>query len=376
MSKHVVAALAWIVGSGGAGIAVAEPEERGPMAIAEMSLPGAPVPTRVYHPDGPASPAPLVIVVHGFGRNGSYHAELGRTLASRGFVAAVPDMPCLLACDFSTNADHAVAVLDLVAALGEESTSPLFGRVDGELRGAVGHSWGSSVFVAASRDPRIRAVVGFDPVDQDGKVLDVLPALDAATLHLFAEGGGCGSGPWEAYNLEAAPPPRMGLSIAGAYHCDAEDPSDAICTSVCGTPAYDNARARLFRRYAVAWLACALHQDGSMQGWMDGPGSAADMAAGRIKGVTSMGLGNMPCATGGPGDPDAGAPGGDADGGPGGSDGGNGGGGGDDDDDGAGGEAAAGCGCRGGTGPGDRAAALALPLVLVLALLRRRAPTR
>src|SRR5688500_7802234 len=82
--------------------AVAAPDERGPHPVGEHDLNG----TLVYYPDDAPTPGPVVAVVHGAGRSGHYHEEMGKTLASRGMVAVVPDLPCLTDCDFDANADR------------------------------------------------------------------------------------------------------------------------------------------------------------------------------------------------------------------------------------------------------------------------------
>src|SRR5262245_21370885 len=74
------------------------PEDRGTLAFSEwdagmVNHAGANIRTRVFWPNDPG-PFPLVGVIHGANANGSYHLELARTLASRGFVVVLPDMPC------------------------------------------------------------------------------------------------------------------------------------------------------------------------------------------------------------------------------------------------------------------------------------------
>src|SRR5678815_2840750 len=94
------------------------PEEHGTHANADfdagsVDAAGTMIPLHVYYPTDLVQPAPLVAVLHGFFRNGSYMAELGTTLATRGFVAIVPDMPCNLAgCDHDANAMQVSALLD------------------------------------------------------------------------------------------------------------------------------------------------------------------------------------------------------------------------------------------------------------------------
>src|SRR5262252_7048863 len=98
------------------GVPRAQPETMGPLPVTTwdagtLMLAGASLPTKVYYSTTPTSAAPLVVVMHGFQLSGAYYAVLGETLASRGFIAVIPSMPCnIVTCDHLANARQLLAL--------------------------------------------------------------------------------------------------------------------------------------------------------------------------------------------------------------------------------------------------------------------------
>ena len=273
--------------------------DAGAVDAASLSLP-----TTVYRPGGAAVAAPVVVVMHGLVRNGSYHEVLGRTFASRGVIALVPDWPCsLLGCDQSAAADAAIALLDWAEAQGGAIGSELEGRVDGERRALVGHSAGGlAVFLAAARDPRMDSVVGFDPVDQGSQAQGSVSLLPIPSLHLAAANPGLCSSSWGATVYPLAPAPKRLVTVAGSGHCDPEDPTDFLCAAGCVSTG-SASTTPLFRRLAVAWTTCLLGVDPSMQSWVTGSDFDGDVASGDLVDVESSGIGGIACGET-PGDDD------------------------------------------------------------------------
>lgn len=333
-------AVMWI--ALGAGPVAAQPETRGTFAIEEwdagrVMVAGTSIRTRVLFPATAPGPFPLVAVVHGYARDGSYHLEMARTLASRGMVAIVPDMPCGLAgCNHDANARQLSALLDWAVAQSGDAASMIAGKVDGERRGLIGHSFGAlNSFLAAASDPTIDSVVLLDPNDDFGVGLDATPMIDAPVLQLIAEVEGSCNSAWRENEVHPMlPPPKLLLTVVRSGHCDPEDPTDSACAFACR--AGDEATTPLFRRYAVAWTACILSADASMTEWVGGGRMMDDESAGRIAGVMRDGLDALPCRgappmrdagpiarvdagprpDGSPPDPDAGPPSGRIDAGP------------------------------------------------------------
>ncbi|MCC6213795.1 MAG: dienelactone hydrolase family protein [Polyangiaceae bacterium] len=281
------------------------PEDRGPLAFGVwdaggVQVDGVSLHTVVYHPQN-GGPYPLVGVIHGANSNNTYHVELASTLASRGFVAVVPDMPCtVISCDHDANQRQISALLEWATAQGQGTGSPLAGRVDGSRRGLIGHSWGGlSSHITAARDSSIDSLVLFDPNDDGVQGLSVTPTIAAPTLQLLAEVPGLCNSAWQEANVRPQlVPPNLQVTVNGSGHCDPGE-QDLVCSFACG--AGDRATVPLFRRWAVAWTACVLAADPAMTTWVGGAELDAAIAAGTLEGVQSKGLDQLPCAVGSPG---------------------------------------------------------------------------
>jgi dienelactone hydrolase len=298
LSPIAVAGLLFVVVA--ARPAQAQPEARGPEPVTDYDAgrvrsAGADIPMRVYLPASPGGPAPVVLVVHGFLRNGTYMAELARTLASRGMVALVPDMPCGLGgCDHAANAAQLAGLLEWAVLEGGRRSSTLAGRVDGARRGAVGHSWGAlSSLLASARPGALEVVVLLDPNDDRGEGAQAATRVAAPLLLLTAEVLGTCNSAWGGGVFATVPAPSLRARILGAAHCDAEEPSDALCPIGCGRG--DPTKSTLFRRYAVAFVACALQGDRAMAPWVDGAAMAMDTADGALDQVLGQGLDRLAC---------------------------------------------------------------------------------
>lgn len=292
------------LGLSAAAAARAQPETRGTHALAEwdagrVSAAGAMIRTRVVYPTDLASPGPIVIVMHGYLRNGSYHMELARDLASRGMIAVVPDMPCGLGgCDHDANARQLTALFAWAIGESARSGSRIAGTIDPERRGLVGHSWGGlGTFLTASRDAAVDVWVGLDPQEDRGAALAAASDVRIPNAHLMAEVDGSCNGDWGADVYAATAAPHLRMVIADSGHCDPEEPTDAACDFACA--AGDRATMPLFRRYTVAFVACVLGVDASMREWVGGSGFDADVAAGRLVSVMESGIDGIDCSGGG-----------------------------------------------------------------------------
>jgi MYXO-CTERM domain-containing protein len=293
-------AVAVVLGSIAAPRALAQaPEERGPLAFSEwdagrIPAAGTMIRTRVFHPNG-GGPHPLVGVIHGANANGSYHIELASTLASRGLVAVVPDMPCTVtSCDHDANQRQITALLEWAVAQGADPASRLSGLVDGSRRGLIGHSWGGlSSHLTAARDATIDSLVLLDPNDDAGVGLAATGTITAPVLQLLAEVPGACNSAWNEATVRAMlPAPNLQTTISGSGHCEPGE-MDLVCSFACGSG--DRATRPLFRRYAVAWTACVLLGDPAMGSWLGGADMSADEAAGRLESTFPTGLDGLPC---------------------------------------------------------------------------------
>jgi dienelactone hydrolase len=210
-------------------------------------------------------------VGHGFARGKGNFVEWGKVLASHGYVVAIPGFPGV---DHPRNGRLISALLDWLQAASAKSGDRLAGLVDGERRGAVGHSAGGlAVLLAAAKDPSIDVVVALDPVDANNNALTAAGSMKAPLTAIFAQPGACnGNGNARAI-LSKLAAPHLALSVVGGTHCDAEDPSDFLCALCGGAAAPRQAR---FKRYAIATLDHVLKCRSGLAGWLGGADMQAD----------------------------------------------------------------------------------------------------
>jgi dienelactone hydrolase len=143
-------------------------------------------------------PFPIIVRAHGFsGFRGDSHYLL-RQLASWGYVVAEPDFPLSnlnapggpTLADIGNQAGDVSFLIDYLISENANAASPLFGRLDTDHVGAIGHSLGGATVLLATyhadlRDPRIDATVALSPlacVFLDG-------FFDSSTVPLMIEGG-------------------------------------------------------------------------------------------------------------------------------------------------------------------------------------------
>lgn len=196
-----------------------------PVLRVEAEIGGALRSVDVYRTAEP--PLGIAVVAHGFARSRVRHADLGRALAAYGVVAVVPDLPNVM--NLWGNGD---AVAELVAQI-ERGSLPV--QASRERIVLVGTSAGGlATVLAAAKLPGLAGWVGLDPVDRTGTGLDAAARVDSPAVVMLAEPSLCNlvtSG--EA--IAAALPARVRtLSVAGASHCDFEDPTNAMCEAACG----------------------------------------------------------------------------------------------------------------------------------------------
>lgn len=244
---------------------------------------GRTLPSTVFVPSTPG-PHALVVVSPGFQMKRTQYASYAKHLATWGFVVVTTDYA-----DQSFGADHTKLAQDVPAvitwALGQTALS-----VDTAKIAVAGHSLGGRISVfAATLDPRIKAVVGWDPVDATSPsvVPEKMTGLTAA-IAVIGEttnsSGGvmpCAPGDENFQKFYAASPsPALSMTIAAADHMDwVDDPTCFLCT-LCTAGTAPNERARTAtRRLDVAWLRRQLFADTSMDTWLTSPPEVAAQTA-------------------------------------------------------------------------------------------------
>jgi dienelactone hydrolase len=209
-----------------------------------VKLPAGDAKVDLYWPKT-ASPAPLVIVAHGFSRHRHNMSGWGQHLAGAGLVAAVPDLPA-----WSDHARNGRFISELRAHLcaGE----PWKRRIDPSRVGLMGFSAGGlATLLSAADSPGLAIWVGLDPVDRGGMGAKAAPLVQCNAVVLMAEPSACNA-QGNAREIIAALPHCEHSSVAGAVHVDAEWPTSGMAELVCGRSTEE--RRGEFRRLATAAL--------------------------------------------------------------------------------------------------------------------------
>ncbi len=254
---------------------LALPEDPGALPIQELtrqeSIGGRTLSFDLYVPVT-SKPCPIVTLAHGFARSRVMMRDWGKLLASRGYVAAAPDLP---GADHPGNGKLLSALLEWLVTESQKAGSPLAGRVDPARRGVVGHSAGGlASLLAATTDSTIDVVVGLDPVDVGDQGKKAVPALKVPVTVLRATPGTCNDSGNAQALYAALTGPALSLEVKAATHCDPEWPSDPFCSLLCG--ASDDTRRSRFVRYAVATLDHVLLCAPGLAAWLGGASAGSD----------------------------------------------------------------------------------------------------
>lgn len=229
----------------------------------------------VYRPAGDG-PFPLVVVSTGFQITRSNYDVTCRHIASWGYLVVSHDYT-------SGNHDEKAAeISELIDwALGAQP-------VDATRIATAGHSMGGKVSIlAAIEDPRVGAVVGWDPVDalppfSDGSTSVAPERIDELTrpIAVIGETGDSSCAPaadnyQQYFDGACAAPAALEVTIEGADHTDWVD-SRASCgfaCLVCAQGATEDATVlEISRRVTVAWLEVHLRGRDEMAPWFSVPG--------------------------------------------------------------------------------------------------------
>jgi hypothetical protein len=112
---------------------------------------------------GVVGKAPLMLLMPGFTRKHGNYENLANRFASWGFV--VLGLSFLDEAKHDQNTAQAMAAIDFAI----DPAGPLAGLLDGQKIAVAGHSLGGKIaFMTAASDPRVKVVVGWDPVDSGG----------------------------------------------------------------------------------------------------------------------------------------------------------------------------------------------------------------
>jgi dienelactone hydrolase len=181
----------------------------------------------IYRPGSDVS-AGVAIIAHGFTRSRIRHRDLGRALAEAGVTAVIPDLPNVM--DLWGNGNAIVEFVDKLEA-------GTFGALPADRAHLVliGTSAGGlATVLAAAKMPGLAGWIGLDPVDRTGTGSEAAAQLMAPAVVLLGGASSCnlfGSGRTIARAL-----PNLVRTQAWkeASHCDFEDPTNNLCSVLCG----------------------------------------------------------------------------------------------------------------------------------------------
>jgi dienelactone hydrolase len=242
---------------------------------AVVSIPGAgsgrTLPTTIYTPAG-SGPFPLVIISPGFQLSRTQYGSYAAHLASWGFEVALTDYA-----DQSLFADHQLLANDIPAVIDYMLANA---TIDSSKIALAGHSLGGDISVlAAIGEPRVKAVVGWDPVD--GGSPAVLSMMTSFTQPLAVVGETTDGTGFSACSPTAdnytqfyagAPSPALEMTLVGADHMDwVDDQSCDVCALCTAGSASPDLAHETTRRMNVAWLRARFYADASMSPWLANP---------------------------------------------------------------------------------------------------------
>lgn len=262
-------------------ITVGDPALDGPQTVttATATIPGTgagrSLTSTVFTPSG-AGPHALVVVSPGFQMDRAQYTSYANHLATWGFVVILTKYN-----DTGFSVDHTKTAQDVPAVITWALAQPNL-AVDATKIGVAGHSLGGKISIyAATLDPRIKAVVAWDPVDSNSpSVAPEKMGTVAAAIAVIGEttdgaGGGMPCAP-TADNFQtfyaASRSPALQVTVNGADHMDwVDDPTCFVC-GFCTAGSAPDARARTAsKRLDVAWFRRYLFADTAMDPWIDAP---------------------------------------------------------------------------------------------------------
>ena len=213
---------------------------------------------RIHRPATP-TPAPVVLIGHGFMRDGSHMRGWAEAFTQAGLTAVTLDF-CASSAAEGRHADNGADLIAVRRALHEDEAI------------YVGVSAGGlAALFAASNDPAgTRGLLLLDPTNAGGQARSAAGRVRAPVAALVAKAQVCNA--WR--NIDRALATLRDATIVAidrASHCDFEWPSDAFCRVAClattSDDEQDRAQARI-REIAIGFVrAAAGDAPGAMAGW-------------------------------------------------------------------------------------------------------------
>jgi alpha-beta hydrolase superfamily lysophospholipase len=201
----------------------------------------------VHHPSTPRA-APVVLIGHGFMRDGTFMQGWADAFTDAGLTAVTVDF-CASSVGDGKHADNGADLVAVRRALLQEEAI------------YVGVSAGGlAALIAASNDPAgTRGLLLLDPTNAGGQARRAAGRVQAPVAALVAKSQVCNA--WR--NIDPALQTLRDVTIVAierASHCDFEWPSDRFCRVACLATTSDDEQARAqarIRGIAVGFVSAA-----------------------------------------------------------------------------------------------------------------------
>ncbi len=236
------------------------------------------IPTEIYYPADVAGnnvsvtlanngKFPAISFGHGFVMTWDAYQNIWDALVAEGFIIAFPKTEDGLAPSHTEFGKDIAFVLSELLALGEDTSSLFYNRVD-TMNCVMGHSMGGgSAFLAAQFSPTVKSLVTFSPAETNPSAIQAAASLSIPSL-IFAGGNDC-----------VTPPPsnqipmydslqsscKTFVSFNGGSHCQMAD-NNFACSFGESTCAPQPTITRpeqhsAINRYLLPWLKFSLKSD-------------------------------------------------------------------------------------------------------------------
>lgn len=197
------------------------------------------IPQRAGHLTTP--PYPAVIISHGFARNQRFHHDTACALAQRGIIVLTPNLVSLLGGEQARerNIVNLVDHVRWLRARTQAQSDTLYGLLDRQRLGLVGHSAGGAI--------SIEATIELDQMDEDINALMLLDGVpwtrtldragelqEVAFASARSEPAACNADGSIRQFLARLPFVTSDILVVDASHCDPENPTDLLCRLACG----------------------------------------------------------------------------------------------------------------------------------------------
>lgn len=255
-----------------------DPAAQGPHLVRRVDLPvrhadGSTSTLRVLLPTAADRERPTILLVHGLWVGPGLYDSSAEQIASRGYAVALFDQFSRASTDLAGWVAAARGSIDALARAAADPGSDLFGELDMDRLGAMGHSYGGMTAIGlAATDPRVKAAVAWAPGAARRELLlqyaatmpDVPTLVVTGRFDPIAIPGTFGRPAYDAIPHRR----KLYVQVAMANHATFSD----MLSLTGGAP------RQAARRYANAWFDRWLVGAADPAGYTDGRYAANDPA--------------------------------------------------------------------------------------------------